>query len=103
MSTTNGGCALVFQVRNHHSAACGTPPHMDDLRPNQYLGYLPIPAFPTKEIVRSLRRGGVKASVERGGRRLGAGRPPAYREPLVRKTVTLPVSYVGATNDVRGR
>ena len=30
----------------------------------------------------------------RGGRRLGAGRPPAYREPLVRKTVTLPVSYV---------
>jgi hypothetical protein len=24
----------------------------------------------------------------------GAGRPPAYREPLVRKTVTLPVSYV---------
>ena len=39
MSTTNGGDALVFQVRNHHSAACGTPPHMDDLRPNQYLGY----------------------------------------------------------------
>ena len=30
----------------------------------------------------------------RGGRRLGAGRPPAYREPLLRKTVTLPVSYV---------
>jgi len=30
----------------------------------------------------------------RGGRRRGAGRPPAYREPLVRKTVTLPVSYV---------
>jgi hypothetical protein len=30
----------------------------------------------------------------RGGRRPGAGRPPAYREPLVRKTVTLPVSYV---------
>jgi hypothetical protein len=30
----------------------------------------------------------------RGGRRLGAGRPAAYREPLVRKTVTLPVSYV---------
>src|SRR2546423_8494281 len=39
MSTTNGGDALVFQVGNHHSAACGTPPHMDDLRPNQYLGY----------------------------------------------------------------
>jgi hypothetical protein len=31
---------------------------------------------------------------ERGGRRPGAGRPPAYREPLLRKTVTLPVSYV---------
>ena len=30
----------------------------------------------------------------RGGRRPGAGRPPAYREPLVRKTVTLPISYV---------
>jgi hypothetical protein len=30
----------------------------------------------------------------RGGRRPGAGRPSAYREPLVRKTVTLPVSYV---------
>jgi hypothetical protein len=30
----------------------------------------------------------------RGGRRLGAGRPSSYREPLVRKTVTLPVSYV---------
>ena len=30
----------------------------------------------------------------RGGRRPGAGRPRAYREPLLRKTVTLPVSYV---------
>jgi hypothetical protein len=30
----------------------------------------------------------------RGGLRLGAGRPPAYREPLLRKTVTLPGSYV---------
>jgi len=29
----------------------------------------------------------------RGGRRPGAGRPPQYREPLLRKTVTLPVSY----------
>ena len=27
--------------------------------------HLPIPAFPTKEVVRILRRGGVKASVER--------------------------------------
>ena len=27
--------------------------------------YLPIPAFPTREIVRTLRRGGVKARVER--------------------------------------
>lgn len=30
----------------------------------------------------------------RGGRRPGAGRPPAYTEPLLRKTVTLPRSYV---------
>jgi hypothetical protein len=30
----------------------------------------------------------------RGGRRSGAGRPASYREPLVRKTVTLPISYV---------
>jgi hypothetical protein len=39
MSQTNRNNAPLFQVRNHHSAACGTPPHMDDLRPNQYLGY----------------------------------------------------------------
>jgi hypothetical protein len=30
----------------------------------------------------------------RGGRRPGAGRPPAYTEPLVRTTVRLPRSYV---------
>jgi hypothetical protein len=29
-----------------------------------------------------------------GGRRPGAGRPRAYTEPLLRKTVTLPRSYV---------
>jgi hypothetical protein len=29
------------------------------------LEQLPIPAFPTKEIVRTLRRGGIKASVDR--------------------------------------
>jgi|SRR5579859_1473210 len=29
-----------------------------------------------------------------GGRRPGAGRPHAYREPLQRVTVTLPLSYV---------
>jgi hypothetical protein len=34
------------------------------------------------------------ARLGRGGRRPGAGRPPAYREPLLRKTVTLPASYV---------
>jgi hypothetical protein len=37
---------------------------------------------------------GRSAARTRGGRRPGAGRPPAYSEPLVRKTVTLPVSYV---------
>ena len=30
----------------------------------------------------------------RGGRRPGAGRPRTYSEPLVRRTVTLPASYV---------
>ena len=40
-----------------------------------------------ESIQRAARRG-------RGGRRRGAGRPPTYDEPLLRKTVTLPVSYV---------
>ena len=31
----------------------------------QMQDHLPIPAFPTKEVVRILRRGGVKASVDR--------------------------------------
>jgi hypothetical protein len=31
----------------------------------QLQDHLPIPAFPTKEIVRTLRRGGMKASVDR--------------------------------------
>ena len=31
----------------------------------QMHGHLPMPAFPTKEIVRTLRRGGVKVSVDR--------------------------------------
>jgi hypothetical protein len=39
MSQTNRSDAPLFQVRNHHSAACGTPPHLDELFPNQYLGY----------------------------------------------------------------
>src|SRR6266487_4911808 len=39
MSRTNRSDAPLFQVRNHHSAASGPPPHIDDLRPNQYLGY----------------------------------------------------------------
>jgi len=34
------------------------------------------------------------APARRGGRRLGAGRRPAYREPLLHKTVALPRSYV---------
>ena len=36
----------------------------------------------------------VVARPARGGRRPGAGRPPAYTEPLVRKPVTLPQSYI---------
>ncbi len=39
MSQTNRSDAPLFQVRNHHSAACGPPPHIDDLLPNQYVGY----------------------------------------------------------------
>ena len=31
----------------------------------QLHGHLPMPAFPTKELVRTVRRGGVKASVDR--------------------------------------
>lgn len=34
------------------------------------------------------------ALARRGGRRPGAGRRPAYAEPLLRKTVALPRSYV---------
>jgi hypothetical protein len=30
----------------------------------------------------------------RGGRREGAGRPHLYTEPLLRRTVTLPASYI---------
>jgi hypothetical protein len=39
MSQTNRSDAPLFQLRNHHSAASGTPPHIDDLCRNQYLGY----------------------------------------------------------------
>jgi hypothetical protein len=39
MSRTNPSDAPLFQVRNHHAATSGPPPHIDDLRPNQYLGY----------------------------------------------------------------
>jgi hypothetical protein len=34
------------------------------------------------------------AATSRGGRRPGAGRRPSYNEPLLRKTVALPRSYV---------
>ena len=40
MSTTsNRADTPLFSVHNHHSADCGTPPHIDDHRPSQYLGY----------------------------------------------------------------
>ena len=41
--------------------------HPDTIAPllEQMQDQLPIPAFPTKEIVRVLRRGGVKASTDR--------------------------------------
>jgi hypothetical protein len=40
MSTSNADDAPIIQVRNHHSAECGTPPHIDGRSPSQYLGYL---------------------------------------------------------------
>jgi hypothetical protein len=33
MSTTNRDGAPLYQVRNHHSAGSGTPPHIDGVRP----------------------------------------------------------------------
>ncbi len=29
----------LFQVANHHVPSCGEPPHIDDKKPEQYLGY----------------------------------------------------------------
>src|SRR5712691_6156106 len=39
MSTTNGGDGLVFQVRNHHSAAAAHHRTSMTSSPNQYVGY----------------------------------------------------------------
>jgi hypothetical protein len=39
MSQTDRSDVPLFQVRNHHTAACGAPPNIDDLRSDQYLGY----------------------------------------------------------------
>jgi hypothetical protein len=39
MSQPDRSDAPLFQVRNQHTAACGAPPHIDDLHPHQYLGY----------------------------------------------------------------
>lgn len=30
--------SLILQICNHHTAACGTPPHIKE-RPGQYTGY----------------------------------------------------------------
>jgi hypothetical protein len=43
MSQLDRSDAPLFQVRNHHTAACGAPPRIDDLRPSQYLGYFENP------------------------------------------------------------
>jgi hypothetical protein len=44
MSTTsNRPDTPLFAVRNHHSAECGVPPHIDDRSPSQYLGYFENP------------------------------------------------------------
>lgn len=39
MRQTNRSDAPLIRVRNHHTSACGPPPHIDDLHPSQYLGY----------------------------------------------------------------
>ena len=40
MSTTTKRVDIpLFAVRNHHSAECGRPPHIDDRSPSHYLGY----------------------------------------------------------------
>src|SRR2546428_11928344 len=39
MSKSNGDNASFFRVRNHHSAECGIPPHVDDSRAGRYRGY----------------------------------------------------------------
>jgi hypothetical protein len=39
MSQHDRSDAPFFRVRNHHTSACGIPPHIDDLSPDQYLGY----------------------------------------------------------------
>jgi hypothetical protein len=39
MSQSNRSATPLFQVRNHHTAACGPPLHIEDVEPNQYLGY----------------------------------------------------------------
>jgi hypothetical protein len=38
-TTTERADTPLFAVRNHHSADCGRPPHIDDRSPSQYLGY----------------------------------------------------------------
>jgi len=39
MNATNGDDRPLFCVRNHHIAASGPPPYIDDRSSSQYLGY----------------------------------------------------------------
>jgi hypothetical protein len=39
MRTTDPADVSLFQVRNHHSAESGTPPHVAELTANPYRGY----------------------------------------------------------------
>jgi hypothetical protein len=50
MSQTDRSKAPLFQVRNHHTAACGAPPHIDDLHSDQYLGYFQNPVWRTSRL-----------------------------------------------------
>ena len=39
MEQCSGADAILLQVRNRHSAEAGSPPHIDDVSADQYVGY----------------------------------------------------------------
>ena len=43
MTTVQATGDVLLQVRNHHTAAAGTPPRIDDADPDRYVGYFENP------------------------------------------------------------